>query len=59
MKLKSAILSFKIRLDKTSELYALRVISLSENHSIKQRTSYIFSSELETDIDVDENHYLD
>ena len=59
MKLKSAILSFKIRLDKTSELYALRVISLSENHSIKQRTSYIFAYELETDIDVDENHYLD
>ncbi len=59
MKLKSAILSPKIRLDKTSELYALRVTSLSENHSIRQQTPYTFSSGLETGIDVDENHYLD
>ncbi len=59
MKLKSAILPPKIRLDKTSELYALRVTSLSENHSIRQWTSYTFSSDLETDIDVDKNHYLD
>ena len=45
MKLESAILSFKIKLDKTSELYALKMTSSSENHLIKQRTSYTFSSE--------------
>jgi hypothetical protein len=48
-----------LRLDKTSELYALRITTLSENHSIRQRTSYIYSSELETEFDIDENHYLD
>ena len=58
MKLKLIILSLKIKLDKTSELYALKVINLSENHSIKQRTSYTFSSEFRTDIDIDENQYL-
>ena len=59
MKLESAILPPKIRLDKTSELYALRVASLSENHSIRQRTPYIFPPGFRTGIDIDENHYLD
>jgi len=53
------ILSLKLRLDKNSELYALRITTLSENHPIRQRTSYIYSSELETEFDIDENHYLD
>jgi len=58
MKLESAILSPAIRLNRANELYALRVTTLSENHFIKQRTPYTFSSELETGLDINENHYL-
>ena len=48
-----------MRLDKTSELYALRIATLSENHPIRQRTPYTYPPELETGFDIDENHYLD
>jgi hypothetical protein len=48
-----------LRLDKTSELYALRIATLSENHPIRQRTPYTYPPELETGFDIDENHYLD
>jgi len=59
LELESAILSSRMRLDRNSELYALRITTLSENHPIRQRTSYNYSSELETECDIDENHYLD
>ncbi len=58
MKLESAILPPAIRLNRANELYALRVTTLSENHFIRQRTPYTFSPELETELDIDENHYL-
>ena len=45
MKLKADIESVKIRLNKKCRKYTLRVITLSENHSVKQRTSYSYSSE--------------
>jgi len=48
-----------LRLDKTSELYTLKIATLSENHSIRQRTPYTYPPELETGFDIDENHYLD
>ncbi len=59
LELESAILPPKLRLDKTSELYALRIATLSENHPIRQRTPYTYPPELETGFDIDENHYLD
>jgi len=59
LELESAILRLKLRLDKTSELYALSITTLSENHSIRHRTPYTYPPELETGFDIDENHYLD
>ena len=59
LELESAILPPKLRLDKTSELYALRIATLSENHPIRQRTPYTYPPELETEFNIDENHYLD
>ena len=47
MKLKANIESVRVRLNKKCRKYALRVITLSENHSIKQRTLLSFSSENE------------
>ena len=45
MKLKADIKSVKIRLNKKCRKYALRVITLSENHSVRQRISHSYSSE--------------
>ena len=45
MKLKADIKSVKIKLNKKCRKYILRVIILSENHSVRQRTSHSYSSE--------------
>ena len=45
MNLKADIKLIKIKLNKKCRKYALRVITLSENHSVKQRTSHSYSSE--------------
>ena len=47
MKLEANIESVRVRLNKKCRKYALRVITLSENHSIRQRTLLSFSSENE------------
>ena len=59
MELESAILPPKFRLDKTTELYALRIVTLSENHPIRQRTPYTYPPGLGTGYDINENQYLD
>ena len=43
MELKADIKPVKIRLNKKCRKYALRVITLSENHSVRQRTSHSYS----------------
>ena len=45
MKLKVNIESVKIRLNKNCRKYALRVITLPENHSVRQKTLHSYSSE--------------
>ena len=45
MKLKADIESVKIKLNKKCRKYILRVITLSENHLVKQRTLYFYSLE--------------
>ena len=45
MKLKADIKSVKIKLNKRCRKYILRVITLSENHLVRQRTLYSHSSE--------------
>ena len=44
MELKADIEPVKVRLNKKCRKYALRVITLPENHSIRQRTSHSYSS---------------
>ena len=45
MELKADIESVKVRLNKKCRKYTLRVITLPENHSVRQRTSHSYSSE--------------
>ena len=45
MKLKADIELVKIRLNKKCRKYTLRVITLPENHSVRQRTSHSYSPE--------------
>ena len=45
MELKADIESVKVRLNKKCRKYALRVITLSENHPVRQRTSHSYSPE--------------
>ncbi len=35
-----------------------QMAQVTEKYIIKQRTPYTFSPELETELDIDENHYL-
>ena len=45
MELKVNIEPVKVRLNKKCRKYALRVITLPENHPVRQRTSYSYSPE--------------
>ena len=45
MKLKADIESVKIRLNKKCRKYALRVITLPENHPVRQRTPHSYPPE--------------
>ena len=45
MELEADIEPVKIRLNKKCRKYALRVIKLPENHSVRQRTSHSYSPE--------------
>ena len=45
MELKADIESVKVKLNKKCRKYTLRVITLPENHSVRQRTSHSYSPE--------------
>ena len=54
-----AICSLIVKFQKTCRLYALRIACMTENHSIRQRTPITFSPEYQTEIDLNENKFLD
>ena len=59
MKIEVTICSFIVRFQKTCRLYALRIVCMTENHSIKQRTFIIYSSEYQTELNLKKNKFLD
>ncbi len=59
MKIEVTICSFIVRFQKIYRLYALRIVCITENHSIKQRTFITFLSEYQTEINLNENKFLD
>jgi len=59
MKIEVTICSLIVRFQKTCRLYVLRIVCLTENHSIRQRTFIIYSSEHQTELDLNENKFLD
>ena len=60
IELKANIESVKVRLNKKCRKYALRVITLPETHSIRQRTPLSFSSENGTGQEIPlESNFLD
>jgi len=59
MKTEVTICSFIVRFQKTCRLYALRIACMNENHSIKQRTSIIYSLKYQTELNLNENKFLD
>ena len=58
LQIEAAVSSSEVRLNRLCRQYALKVTTLSENHSIRKRTSYSFSSKYQTEIDVDDTQYL-
>ena len=58
MKLKAAIISSKARFDRICKNYALRIMQISKNHSIRLRVSTSFSS-YNNEAELDWNKYLD
>ena len=54
LQIEAAVSPSEVRLNRLCRQYALRVTTLSENHSIRKRTSYSFPSEYQTEIDVDD-----
>ena len=59
MKIEAAICLFTVRFQKTFRLYILKIACMTENHSIKQRTLTTFLSEYQTEINLNENKFLD
>ena len=60
MELEANIEPVRVRLNKKCRKYALRVITLPENHPIRQRTLLSFSSENEIGQEIPiELNYLD
>jgi len=59
MKIEVTICFFIVRFQKTCKLYALRIVCMTENHSIRQRTFIIYSSEYQTELDLNKNKFLD
>jgi len=59
MKIEAAICLFTVRFQKTFRLYVLKIACMTENHSIKQRTLITFLSEYQTEINLNENKFLD
>jgi len=58
MKLEAAIISSKARFDRICKNYALRIMQISKNHSIRLRVSTSFSS-YNNGAELDWNKYLD
>ena len=59
MKIEVSICSLIVRFQKTCRLYALRIVCMTENHSIRQRTSIIYSSKYQTELNLNKNKFLD
>ena len=58
IKLEAAIISSKARFDRICKNYALRIMQISKNHSIRLRVSTSFSS-YNNEAELDWNKYLD
>ena len=59
MKIEVTICSFIVRFQKTYRLYALRIVCITVNYFIRQRTSIIYSLEYQTELNLNKNKFLD
>ncbi len=59
MKIEVTICSFIMRFQKTYRLYALRIVCITVNYFIRQRTSIIYSLEYQTELNLNKNKFLD
>ena len=58
MEIEVSLSSFKIRFNKICRNYAARILQMHENHSIRLRVSFSFSSH-ESEIEMDWTQFLD
>ncbi|MCJ1260064.1 hypothetical protein MMC24_007904 [Lignoscripta atroalba] len=58
MKIEINILPVNIRLDQKCKLYAIRVITLPENHTVRKKTPRSYPSEYETDRTDEDTNFL-